>query len=55
MVNVNQSFPSRAEADAWAEAYLNRWHPCGYGTTLRVTPAQDGTFLVTGHRFTSCD
>jgi hypothetical protein len=55
MVNVSRSFTTRAEAEAWVAAYLADYHPCGYGTRLTITPTQDGTFLVTGSRFHSCD
>lgn len=55
-VNVNLGpFPDRATAEAEMEKYYGRWHPCGYGTHLKLVENVDGTFSVTGWRSTSCD
>lgn len=55
MVKINKAFATKAEAEAWAASYKREYHPCGYGTTLDVKPCHDGTYVVQGYRFNSCD
>lgn len=55
MIQISQTFPTEIEALAWVEAYYDRYHPCGYGTALRLAEGPDGTVLVTGYRYASCD
>lgn len=55
MITYSKSFSTHAEADAFVAREMRAYHPCGYGTTLRVAATHDGNYLVTGYRYTSCD
>lgn len=52
----HHTFKTEAEAKAFIEGELGRWHPMGYGTWFRAPVLQpDGQWLVTGSRSNSCD
>jgi hypothetical protein len=55
MIYYNQAFRSEADAKAFVAAEMRRYHPCGYGTALKITCADEGLWLVTGSRQRSCD
>lgn len=48
-------FSTLEEAEAYKEKIYNKYHPSGYGTSLRITDLSDGIFSVTGSRSNSCD
>lgn len=55
MIKIHEVFLTKALAEAWAAHYKSQYHPCGYGTTLDIIELDDERWLVSGHRFNSCD
>lgn len=55
MIRINETFPTRAAAEAFKDRMYSHYHPCGYGTSLTVTERKGSGFDVTGHRYASCD
>jgi hypothetical protein len=55
MISIHETFPTRQEAEIWAAGYKSSYHPAGYGTTLTIEEAPDGSWIVRGHRYSSCD
>ncbi len=53
-VQVFGSFVSEYAAKFAREAYLERWHPVGYGTTLTIGYT-NGRYVVSGWRADSCE
>jgi hypothetical protein len=55
MIQIRETFPTKAEAEIWAARYKSEYHPAGYGTRLTISEAPDGQWIVSGHRYSSCD
>lgn len=55
MIPIHQTFLTRAEAEQFVINYKREYHPAGYGTRLDISEAQDGQWIVSGYRYSSCD
>ena len=54
-VTVTAEGPSD-EIEVWAQHYMARWHPAGYGTSIQNKITMDnGNIRITMHRWSSCD
>ncbi|WP_164833608.1 hypothetical protein [Sinorhizobium meliloti] len=54
MIRYNETFPTRAAAEEFKTRVYASYHPAGYGTSLTISETE-GTFRVTGYRYSSCD
>lgn len=55
MIYYWEVFKTEAKAKAFMAGIIANYHPCGYGTHLKVEQMPDGKWLVTGSRYSSCD
>jgi len=55
MIYYAEYFATEGEARTFAENILLNYHPCGYGTYLKVEELPDGRWFVSGSRYSSCD
>lgn len=55
MIHYYEHFPTEQEAQVFYDQVLQHYHPCGYGTSLRLFKSDSGQWFVTGYRFSSCD
>lgn len=64
LVSVRETFATTADAHAFKVRYERNYHPAGYGTRLSIntvigrhpeTGADTTQFVVSGHRYSSCD
>jgi len=55
VIYYNEYFDTEAKARAFAQAIINAYHPCGYGTSMKVEALPDGRWFVSGYRYSSCD
>ena len=55
MINYFEIFNSKDEAEKYVNDVYKAYHPAGYGTMLRIDETNNGKWLVTGHRYSSCD
>lgn len=44
-----------SEAYEWRDKYYERYHPMGYGTSLKINLTRPDHYIVTGSRWDSCD
>lgn len=54
-ISYNKSFASKEQAEEYIVSECARFNPAGYGTTLKASEQSDGTWLVQGYRFKSCE
>ena len=54
-IRIVVTFASAGAANDAMEAYRERWPHLAYGTTLSMSIAHDGTFVVRGWRAASAD
>lgn len=55
MIGIQATFRTKWEADTFVTRVYRAYNPAGYGTNLSVCRVADGTFLVSGYRYSSCD
>lgn len=56
MINIHEQFLTLEAAKRFITETYRRYHPAGYGTSLRIsTPSDKQTVDVVGYRFASCD
>ena len=55
MITYSRVFASREAAVEFVRQINQAFPKEGYGTYLRITDLEDGTWLVTGSRLSSCD
>lgn len=56
IVNIHEEFDSEEAASTARDKILQWYHPAGYGTTLNIHPPHnDGKWIVSGYRYSSCD
>lgn len=58
-INYSERYTSMAVAKARKDQIERQYHPCGYGTNVKVVVDQDysgkNVYIVEGYRFDSCD
>ena len=55
MITYSRVFASQEAAVEFVRQIHAAFPAAGYGTYLRITEKDDGTWLVTGSRLSSCD
>lgn len=56
LVKINGGpFDTEQDAEGYKIYVLGRFHPAGYGTTVKVEQDDEGRWFVKGYRYSSCD
>jgi hypothetical protein len=54
-IRIHEKADTQEAAEKLKESIYQNYHPCGYGTSLSVYEDTEGKWIVSGHRYSSCD